>query len=172
MSNVIDEARKRFQDRNKGKTTSVQATLPPIVRLHNKEGKTGAYLSGILDGKHEVTIGKKKPQLVFNFKLIETNASITKKDPKASSSAKGKDKYMDVEAAKGDLVSIFAPTRLARVLNDVSNGAEVFLEYKGREPFTNNEGITTEPHIFYVEAGGVPLTVGKKDGSGGDDDFE
>ena len=164
MSNAIEEARKRFQGRNEGKVNTVEGTFPPIVQLHNKEGKVGAYVVGILDATRAVKIGKRE-QNVYNLKLIETNASIVKKEGKV---------MVDTEAKKGDLVSIFAPTRLDRVLKGIAKGIEVFIEYDGREKFVNKDGIATNPHVFTVQAGGEIVSTNSSAGNkaSDDDDFE
>ena len=163
MSNPIEEARKRFQSRNEGKVNSVNASFPPIVRLHNSEGKVGAFVVGTVEGTHVAKINN-RDQNVYNLKLIETNAPVVKKEGEV---------FIDTEVKSGDLVSIFPPTRLDRVLKGVAVGTEVFIEYKGREKYVNKSGVATKPHMFDVKAGGEIITTSSAAGDAKrDDDFE
>lgn len=158
-NNAIDKARDRFTSRNKGNVSTVNAKFPPTVRLHNKEGKVGAYLVGLLDSHHTAKVNG-NDQEVYSFKLIETNGVASKKEGT---------EYVDTEVKEGELISIFAPTRLARVLATVAAGAEVFIEYKGREPFVTKKGHKVNPHMFDVKAGGELLLTNSEAGDKADD---
>lgn len=171
MSNTVDEARKRFKERHKGDVHTVEGTFPPTLKLHNKDGNPGAYVSAILKDSKSVTING-IPKRVYTLELLETNAPTLKKSGKKDD--KGKAIYEEIPNKKGDIVSIFAPTRLDRVLNGVPSGKEVFIEYKGKSEFTTKQGNVVYPHTFDTSAGGVRLEVGpaKPTAADGDEDFE
>lgn len=162
---AVEEARARFNKKNEGKVSEVKGKFPPTLLLYNKEGKPGAYVSGIIKKSEDVTLGKLKKR-AYTLSLIETNARITK----TTKNKEGEKEYTEVKVEKGEDVSMFAPTRLDRVLKGVPLGTEVFIEYKGKEQFDTKQGNTVYPHTFDVLAAGVPLGNGAPEGK--DTDFD
>jgi len=97
--------------------------------------ETGAMLKGVLIGKRDVkTQYGSKP--VYSFKVLDASCKFTI----------GKEKT-EVQPAEGDTVDAFAPTRLARQLEHVTQGETVTITYQG----TKKVGRGQPAHFFEVE---------------------
>lgn len=139
MTNTYDQALAKL----KGSTENVEevkATFPPTLKIHDKEGKgIGKYVSGVLKARRTVSI-KGKPAPVYTLVLSDTNAEATKKDG---------DKWVKTDVAAGQDVSLFAPTRLDRILKEFGPGAKVIIHYDGKTPVKTPMG-EVKTHMFTV----------------------
>jgi hypothetical protein len=102
----------------------------PTALLKEKD----AMLKGVLVGKRDVKT-QYGPKPVYNFKVLDASCRFTA----------GKDK--EVQPAEGDIVDVFAPTRLARQLAQVAEGETVTIIYQG----TKKAGRGQPAHFYSVE---------------------
>lgn len=95
----------------------------------------GAMLKGVMGSKRDVkTVYGPKP--VYSFKVLDASCKFTT----------GKEKT-EVQPNEGDMVDVFAPTRLARQLAQVAQGETVTITYAG----TKKVGRGNPAHCFTVE---------------------
>lgn len=154
----VKNAYAKFQKRA-GKTEEAKGSFPPILVISNKDGKPGAFVSGTLSGRKEVTI-KGIDKVVYTLLVSDTNAPIVKKEGK---------EWVDVELPKDKIVNMFASRRLDRVLSGKANGTEVFINYTGKENIKNSKGTSNMTHTYDVEYGvDDDNGNGNGNGNGGD----
>lgn len=142
MSNAQD-ALKDFES-----TGTVQDVKPatmaptPSIRLHDEEGKNvGKYIVGKYLGRREAD-GPNGKLVFLDIRLVKTNQVATvKKDGK----------YPETEVKAGDLISLFASSRLDRAIKTLDLGSEVFVVYDGMARVKGKKGMVWA-HTYTVKA--------------------
>lgn len=94
----------------------------PVVGLRDK---VGGFFEGVLASDAREVKLKRGKGIVYEFKIKDTDLSITLKNTKTG-------EYDEVEVNLDDKVSIFAPTALARQLSGAKIGELVRIVYKGK----------------------------------------
>ncbi len=101
----------------------------PTIKLHNGDGeKTELFVVGkflIAKAIEKATPQGKRKYMFVDIVLEKTNATATVKDPKAKSG------YRDVEVKAGDIVTLFAASRLFNAASRLSPGAKLYAKYDG-----------------------------------------
>ncbi len=130
-----------------GKSLSTASrSMEPSVTV-NVRGEEGQTFVGILKAartapsRFKDQAGNVRNHNIYEFELLETDMELTVK--------KG-DAYVLAKSAKaGDIVSIFAPTRLHNALSQASVGDTITVQYLGLGKATKMGG---KPHEYKVEA--------------------
>lgn len=143
MSDNSIDALKDFE--STGEITDVKpASMAPTpsVRLHDEEGKNvGKYLSGKYLGRREAD-GPNGKLVFLDVRLDKTNQVATvKKDGK----------YPVVEVKAGDLISLFASSRLDRAIKTLDLGTQIFVVYDGMKKVKGKKGMVWA-HTYTVKA--------------------
>lgn len=101
----------------------------PTIKLHNGDGeKTELFVVGkLLSAKRieKMTAQGKRAYMFVDVVLEKTNAKATLKDEKAKTG------YKDVEVKAGDIVTLFAASRLFNAASRLSPGAKLYVKYDG-----------------------------------------
>jgi hypothetical protein len=112
----------------------------------NVRGEKGQFFQGELaahkqaDSKYTNEDGSKKKLEIYEFKVEDTNMQLQKQEGK---------EYVEATVAPGDIVSLFAPTRLNNALRQASVGQHIKFTYLGLGKATGRGG---KPHEYDVEA--------------------
>jgi hypothetical protein len=107
-----------------GRSLNQEIKRTPLVQIVDKDPKSiGRYFVGILKGGPRIVRMKRGSGKVYELTILDTNAPLVMKNDKGG--------YSEVEVAEGDLVSVFAPTALAGMLDQAKVGEKVRFEYTG-----------------------------------------
>lgn len=128
----MSSAKDRFKA---GGSTQAVSSMPSSPLLQVRE-KVGSFVSGTFLSRKDGIKMKKGLASILNIKIADTDMDAVIKE--------GND-YVPTTIAKGDIVGILAPTRLARQFEQINAGDEVYIEYLGQD--TEAEG---EPHVYDV----------------------
>jgi hypothetical protein len=137
-----DEALKEFDADGTAKTVEPEQNNTPSIKLHDADGNNiGLFVSGKLLGVREI----KKNELRYMFvelKLESTNAKATIK--RGSS-------YPEIAVKPGDIVSVYAASRLFNAVKNLPLGSRVFTKYEGIKKVETPRG-KKDAHIFTVKS--------------------
>ncbi len=148
MTNALD-AKKRFEQTGDVQEVTPDVVYPSSIKMHDESGANiGQYVTGRFLSARIVGTGENTLRFV-DIRLTATNAIATRKKGKA---------YVEAEVKEGEIVTIFATSRLMRALENVAAGSEVFLQYDGRKKIEGRKGV---PHIWTVKA--KPGTLSAED---------
>lgn len=122
---------------------NVKNAVEAMRRNKSKPKLDPQYMIGVLVGyksqpsgfKNEKT-GEDNPYHIYTFKLVETDMDVTIRD------ASGED--VDVPVSEGDLVAVFAPTRLHNGLRQTENGMKLKFAYLGQPKKAHEYSDVTE----------------------------
>lgn len=117
----------------------------PMLNLGGRKGKPGDYAAGVFKGLRENGKTGQERRAFATIILDDTNVTASIKEGTG---------YKDVKAVSGKEVSIYASSRLERALQNVPEGAEVFVEYQGQDGEAKGN-----PHIFEVLVKKGPIAV-------------
>lgn len=103
----------------------LQKARYPMLELVPKSNKAGTFVSGVFVGTSEYTGEDGKPRRIHTFKLIKTNAPITKWDRETR-------KAEPTKVAELELVSIFGNAMLDSTLLEYPKDTAIFIAYLGK----------------------------------------
>lgn len=142
-----------------GKATKVETPSTfknnPTVFISNQDADNiGAYFVGtFLLGK---SVPKKDDPTKFNFYL---ECRLEKTTASSITASDGKGTYKPVEVKEGDIVSIFAPSRLFRAVSTLSPGTKFVAVYEGMRKPKDSGKKAGMAHHFAVQSKPGALTV-------------
>lgn len=108
-----------------------------LVQMKEKEGVT--FTGRLLDTGKEVQMAQGKTK-VFGFEVVDGDVNFVEKDDSG--------KYKPVDANEGERVAVFAPTLLARSLEQAAVGETIKITYLGLGKKVKGRNA---PHTFDVE---------------------
>lgn len=146
-----NEALKAFDTAGVSEDVEPTSSYNPSMKLHDEDGtNVGLYVSGRY--LRSRTIDNNGTKLMFiDLRLESTNSKATVK--------KGKG-YVEVSVKAGDIVTVFASSRLYRAINGLQPGTRVFFEYEGQKKVETPRGRKLA-HIYKVKA--LPGTLTTED---------
>lgn len=132
MSNAQD-ALKAFQSTGDTEEVVPSALTPtPSIRLHDAEGKNvGKYIAGKYLGRREAD-GPNGKLVFLDIRLRDTNQVATVK--KGTS-------YPEVAVKPGDIVSLFASSRLDKAISPLELGTDIIAVYDGMKRVKTKKGM-------------------------------
>lgn len=142
MTQSANDALKEFDAEGKAEDVQPQSSFAPSIKIHDEDStNVGQYVSGRLLRTREAN--NNGTLLMFvELRLEKTNAKATVK--------KGKE-YPTVEVKAGDIVSVYASSRLYRAAKQLAPGTRVFFQYDGQKKVETPKGKKLA-HIWTVKS--------------------
>ena len=142
MTNYTDALRD-FDTKGKAVTVSTGSNIViPSIRLHDSEGENvGQFVAGTYLGRREAE-GPNGKFVLLTLRLATTNAKATIK--KGSS-------YPEAAVKAGDIINVFASSRLDRTVKDLELGTRIMVRYEGKKKIDTPRG-KVFAHFFDVKA--------------------
>ena len=131
MTNSANDALKAFEAEGPTEEPNQKkdSIANPTIKLHNGDGdKTELFAVGkflVAKRIEKATPKGKRAYMFVDIVLEKTNATATIKDEKA------KGGYRDIEVKPGDIVTLFAASRLFNAASRLSPGARLYAKYDG-----------------------------------------
>lgn len=138
MSNDIMS---QFDPEGKAETAEPVSNLTPSIKMHDEDGlNIGKYVSGRLLSTRKIV--KNGTNLMFiEVRLESTNAKATVKKGNA---------YVEAQVTPGQLVSVYASSRLFRSVEPLAIGSRVLMTYEGQRKVETPKGRKLA-HIYDVK---------------------
>jgi len=148
---TADQALKEFDVEGKAEEVEPASNFNPSIKMHDENGENiGLFVSGrYLSSRELVNNGTKL--MFIDVRLEKTNAKATVK--------KGKS-FPEVSVKAGDIVTVYASSRLYRSVKSLQPGTRVFFEYEGQKKVETPKGRKLA-HIYKVKA--LPGTLTPED---------
>lgn len=142
MSQNAADALKEFDADGKAEDVQPASSYAPSIKIHDEDStNVGQYVSGRLLRTREAN--NNGTLLMFvELRLEKTNARATVK--------KGKE-YPTVEVKAGEIVSVYASSRLYRAAKQLTPGTRVFFQYDGQKKVETPKGKKLA-HIWTVKS--------------------
>ena len=142
MTQNVNDALKEFDVDGKAVDVEPAASFAPSIKIHDEDAtNVGQYVSGRLLRTREVT--NNGTRLMFiELRLEKTNAKATVKSGKS---------YAPIEVKAGDIISVYASSRLYRAAVSLSPGTRVFFKYDGQKKVETPKGKKLA-HIWTVKS--------------------
>lgn len=152
MSNqTAEDALKDFDTEGKAEELEPVSNFNPSIKMHDEDGENiGLYVSGRYLSSREVLNNGTKLMFI-DLRLEKTNAKATIK--------KGKS-FPEVAVQAGQVVTVYASSRLYRSVKGLQPGTRVFFEYEGQKKVETPKGRKLA-HIYKVKA--LPGTLTPED---------
>lgn len=137
-----DDALREFDVENKAEDVEPASSFNPSIKMHDEDGANiGLYVSGrYLSSREIVNNGTKL--MFIDVRLEKTNAKATIKKGKA---------FPEVTVKAGDIVTVYASSRLYRAAKQLQPGTRVFFEYEGQKKVETPKGKKLA-HIYKVKS--------------------
>lgn len=146
---TAEEALASFDTEGKAETAEPAQNVTPSIKLHDQDGNNvGLFVSGKLLGIRKIEKNGVKYMFV-ELKLESTNAKATIK--------KGKS-YGEVAVKAGDIISVYAASRLFNAVKDLPLGTRIFAKYEGIRKVETPRG-RKDAHFFTTKKLPGTLTV-------------
>lgn len=148
---TAEEALAQFDTEGKAETVEPVQNNTPSIKMHDQDGNNiGLFVIGKLLGVREISKSDMR-YMFIEVRLESTNATATIK--------RGKD-YPTVEVKAGDIVSVYASSRLFNAVKNLPLGSRVYMKYEGIKKVQTPKG-RKDAHIFTTKK--LPGTLSPED---------